>query len=558
MILADVAVSRRHLIVIREGDVLRLRDLGSGNGTQVNGKKIGNVVLTEGDRIELGETVLVVRTPGGTPMPALDPDATTDESHIGNSLPPPAYFATPSDPMSSPQGPGYQPELTPASTSTEHIARASKNAVVLPKPVFIAILFGASLLLAMLGAAVAILVIRSSSSPDDEAAADVRVADSGPYDRGLRAYQAHHWDEAEEAMRAAHASGDSRANPYLSRIEQAREHEQLVGQARAALERGDANTALTQASSVPADSPLAAQAAQIRREAQSRQVAEHLAAARTALASGDSEEARRRLALARSLDPANQEVRTLAARLDPAPAAPPQEPPPAVVATPEPAPAAEPEPEEEEDSAPRGGRAPRRSRGNNGNHVSTADVITAYLAGHFDQATRLAHSLSARASGRERRDLDQLAANVERFGRLYGRIQAARFGPSVRSEMEQAMALDHRIARSGQYRDRLRGHVVDAYLADAQRQRSNPVASCSSVRHALVVDPNNVRARQMSAQCETRAQSMMREAAAARPERAMQVYQSVVQMVPSQSAVARQANDRLDALRRRRVVDEDE
>ncbi|MCZ7681980.1 MAG: FHA domain-containing protein [Sandaracinaceae bacterium] len=88
VILADVAVSRRHLVVVREGETLRLRDLGSGNGTQVNGKRVSSMVLADGDRIELGETVMAVRTPGGTQAP-LDPDAATDESHIGGSLPRP-------------------------------------------------------------------------------------------------------------------------------------------------------------------------------------------------------------------------------------------------------------------------------------------------------------------------------------------------------------------------------------------------------------------------------------------------------------------------------------
>lgn len=555
VILADVAVSRRHLIVIREGDVLRLRDLGSGNGTQVNGKRVSSMVLSEGDRIEVGETVMVVRTPGGTSVPALDPEGTTDESHIGGTLPPPAPFVTPADPFSIPQSPGYQPELTPASTSTEHLdRRPQKGAIVLPKPVFIGILFGGALLLAMLGAAVAILVIHVGGADDDEA--EVTLAAAAPFDRGVRAYQAHRWDEAEGAFREALSSGsDPRANEYLSRVQQARAHEQLITRARASLTQGDSNAALTQASSVPADSPLAAQAQAVRTQAQARQVAEHVAAARTALAGGDRAEATRHLALARNLDPSSAEVRALSAQLGPTPV-----PAPAPVAAP-PTPV-EPEAPPHEASAPaedvappRGSRAPRRGHAA---PVSTADIVAAYLAGHFDQATSMARTASSRASARERRDLDQLASNIERFGRLYARIQAARFGPSVRSEMEQAIALDRRIARSGQYRDRLRPRIVDAYLQDAQRQRGNASASCSSVRQALAVDEGNARARQLSTQCETQARAMMRDAASARPERAMQVYSSVLLMVPSRSPVAREANDRLDALRRRRVVDEDE
>ena len=120
------------------------------------------------------------------------------------------------------------------------------------------------------------------------------------------------------------------------------------------------------------------------------------------------------------------------------------------------------------------------------------------------------------------------------------------------------MSLDRRIARSGQYRDRLRGHVVDSYLADAQRQRSNPVQSCSAVRQALAVDSGNTRARQMSTGCETQARGMLREAAGAPPDRAQSIYRSVLLMVPTSSAVGREASSRLQALRRTRPVDEDE
>jgi pSer/pThr/pTyr-binding forkhead associated (FHA) protein len=43
----------------RDG-VLILTDLGSTNGTRVNGHRITEVVLGAGDRIEIGETSLVI------------------------------------------------------------------------------------------------------------------------------------------------------------------------------------------------------------------------------------------------------------------------------------------------------------------------------------------------------------------------------------------------------------------------------------------------------------------------------------------------------------------
>jgi pSer/pThr/pTyr-binding forkhead associated (FHA) protein len=585
VILADVAVSRRHLIVIRDGATLRLRDLGSGNGTQVNGKRVSNLVLADGDRIELGETVLVVRTPGGLAVPPDDPEGTTDESHVGGSLPPPAP-ATPT-PFAPPPGPGYQPELTPSAHTHLPVARPPKNAVVLSKPVFLGLLAGGAMLLALLGATVAILVLRLGS--DDDAPQVTLAAEASPFQRGVRAYGERRWDDAEAAFREAlQASGsDPRANEYLQRTQQAREHQGLVEQARAALARGDANAALTQASSVPATSPLSADAQTVRAQAQGRLVSEHVGAARRALDAGDPAEAGRRLALAQNLDPASPAVIELAAAISrastgapttptaappavapAAPAAPTTSPTPTTAPTPAtapttaPAPATAPTPPPSASASPPAERTPRTTS-RTPTRTSTApiampDIIAAYLAGRFDQATQLARTSASRSTGRARQDLEQLAGNIERFGRLYTRIQAARFGPAVRADMEQAIALDRRIARASQYRDRLRGPVVDAYMAEAQRQRANPSASCAAVRQALTVDASHAGARQASAQCEVQARALLRDAASAPPDRATSLYRSALLMVPSGSPVAREASDRLEALRRSRPMDEDE
>ena len=51
----DLDVSSRHAAVIRHGEAFVVRDLGSTNGTFVNGQRIsGDVTLTDGDRIGLG------------------------------------------------------------------------------------------------------------------------------------------------------------------------------------------------------------------------------------------------------------------------------------------------------------------------------------------------------------------------------------------------------------------------------------------------------------------------------------------------------------------------
>ena len=56
--LKDTGVSRRHARIHREGDAWLLVDLESRNGCLVNGAKVQQVRLSEGDRIQIGSTVL--------------------------------------------------------------------------------------------------------------------------------------------------------------------------------------------------------------------------------------------------------------------------------------------------------------------------------------------------------------------------------------------------------------------------------------------------------------------------------------------------------------------
>jgi pSer/pThr/pTyr-binding forkhead associated (FHA) protein len=56
-------VSRRHVLIIREGNLLKVADLGSTNGTYLNGVRLQQHqprLLRTGDRLSLGELVLKV------------------------------------------------------------------------------------------------------------------------------------------------------------------------------------------------------------------------------------------------------------------------------------------------------------------------------------------------------------------------------------------------------------------------------------------------------------------------------------------------------------------
>jgi pSer/pThr/pTyr-binding forkhead associated (FHA) protein len=60
MVLVEEMVSRRHARILLEDSVISIEDLGSTNGTFVNGEKIQRGVLKEGDRILIGTSILKV------------------------------------------------------------------------------------------------------------------------------------------------------------------------------------------------------------------------------------------------------------------------------------------------------------------------------------------------------------------------------------------------------------------------------------------------------------------------------------------------------------------
>lgn len=66
IVLPDRAVSRPHAEILKQGDSFLLKDLGSANGTLVNGVVLSEPHgLSDGDAITIGEAVLVFRAGAG-------------------------------------------------------------------------------------------------------------------------------------------------------------------------------------------------------------------------------------------------------------------------------------------------------------------------------------------------------------------------------------------------------------------------------------------------------------------------------------------------------------
>ncbi|HRK32663.1 MAG TPA: FHA domain-containing protein [Tepidisphaeraceae bacterium] len=57
-------ISRKHCKIIREDDELKIEDLGSSNGTYINGQRVQGASLSPGDTIKIGSVVFVVQLDG--------------------------------------------------------------------------------------------------------------------------------------------------------------------------------------------------------------------------------------------------------------------------------------------------------------------------------------------------------------------------------------------------------------------------------------------------------------------------------------------------------------
>src|SRR5207237_9335194 len=111
LVLADIAVSRRHIKVHLTATGYRLQDLGSGNGPLINGKRVDEVPLIDGDQIELGNTLLRFEHPPSRaqdvpPPPAYAaPQAFQPQAFASaapSALAPPQAFASAAAPVMAP------------------------------------------------------------------------------------------------------------------------------------------------------------------------------------------------------------------------------------------------------------------------------------------------------------------------------------------------------------------------------------------------------------------------------------------------------------------------
>ncbi|HEY1584295.1 MAG TPA: FHA domain-containing protein, partial [Polyangia bacterium] len=319
LVLADIAVSRRHFTIHAESGRYRMRDLGSGNGTLVNGQRLDTVILNDGDQLECGNTLMrfdqaVARAAPPSHQPAPPPMA----------APPP--YASPSAAPSymAPSAPSYPMNVSAVDTPSDNVPSAvpigggASRSISLPiglaTPLSSSknrmIVFGAMGALSLIFLIVIVAKTAFAKPPVVPSEAEQS------YRAGLKLFLAKDYEGAKmnfsDALQLAPDSAEAKRYVAVCDLEvHARGAQQTAERAIASHRYAEAVKALD---AVDSASLLHDDAVKRRKEMAPKAAAEDVEEARR-LQQEDPDTARARVQQALALDPGNAEARALAPKM---------------------------------------------------------------------------------------------------------------------------------------------------------------------------------------------------------------------------------------------------
>jgi len=256
VMLSDASVSRRHFQLEADGDVWVLQDLGSGNGTKVNGNKVKGLALVEGMKIEIGQTLLQFAGSLQATVPLEgqqdedeEPEQKTqaiDMSEVDAS----ELYTVRDDPSVREVDARSAPQIE---IDEENVpARVPAKGGI---PLWIFIAGGAVallLILAVLQFVVGVKILPSGqqtqiaavqepvaagNQAEDDAQAETKAAAHNKYNQGMKFFQAKDWDKAEPLLAEAVKMDPDHENAAasLKRVADERKNAQTLAAAKESL-----------------------------------------------------------------------------------------------------------------------------------------------------------------------------------------------------------------------------------------------------------------------------------------------------------------------------------
>ncbi len=574
IILSDVSVSRRHFALSWDGQVAKIRDLGSGNGTQLNGSRVHEAALEDNDVVSAGETEFRYRTPEGV----LGRDATSGagaitapSSQMGAAPPVPGGFAAPPAPggFAAPPGPGgfagspgagsFAAPPTPAAS----ISTKPKDRYQGPSPLAnvraalgdkVWLVVGGAVIL-LIGAIITTFTYVKRVRQQEELASQNAAVEEA-FQRGVVAFQKRDFSEAHRAFDAVLRVRPSheQAREAMRQASQAKDDQQKLIEARNALLDGDVRMAQEIAESVDRNSKFARDFSELRIEMKRVDaLRSQEAVLQAAVREGDLETAERAFDEVRRLGADEDALSAYKTAMDTLSAAE----------------GGEDEADEASDSraarrqsaeqsrsrttsrptssAPRRvvrKSEPRPTRSSGGS--SNRRAISLYAAGRFEDAAKAASP--------------DLAGDIRAFETYYKKSSGA---PSRRnmSSLREAVRLDKKIS-GGKFASRLKPKLVEALLDDAKYRLSkkDDARGCARVKEAKTHDPSHGETGRLERLCSGRAIGLAKRAKSLErsdPKQARDLYRQVLAMGPD-SSLRRQVMDSLRRMQRSSSRDDDE
>ena len=104
VVLHDRSISRKHAVIVRQGEAWFVQDLGSTNGISKNGKRAERIELEDGDEFRLGDVPLRFRV-------SSEPETGGDELEFADDVPAPPSASPPAARSAEPAVPAADAEV---------------------------------------------------------------------------------------------------------------------------------------------------------------------------------------------------------------------------------------------------------------------------------------------------------------------------------------------------------------------------------------------------------------------------------------------------------------
>lgn len=302
IILADIAVSRKHLIVCFEDHQFILRDLGSGNGTLLNGQKVTTQVLKNDDQIELGNTLLRFINPLLSIAPVSNlPSLNIGSLNVGPNREPSFMPAA----LQQPDAMAHLAQSFYVNRYTQENILSKKGHYGIKRPLIIFVIGAVSFWITTIGVGsfAVIKKVRQQSIIQEQQLQEEKIA--GEFHQGVFAFNQRHWEEAQSHFAKVMALSPTHTfiSSYVGKIQSEVMAGKALANARKNYADGQYQTARMMLKQVPTDSSYYPEAKEIFRKTDEVQITKLLEQAHILKAAGDGAQALKKVKEAQQIAP---------------------------------------------------------------------------------------------------------------------------------------------------------------------------------------------------------------------------------------------------------------